>query len=46
VALALVACMPSDEGGGNGGTGGGDEPAGEAEEGCEDYEQYGDLSGR
>lgn len=42
LALALVACMPADEGdGGEGGEDGG----GEVAEGCEAYEQYGDLAG-
>ena len=41
LALALAACMPADEDD-NGGDGGG---GGTAEEGCEDYAEYGDLAG-
>lgn len=42
LAIALTACMPADEGGDDEGTGG---DGGAVAEGCEDYEQYGDLSG-
>ena len=41
LATTLAACMPADEEPSGGETDGG----GEVMEGCEDYEQYGDLSG-
>jgi len=43
LAFALAACMPEDEEPSGGG--GGETSGGEVAEGCEAYEQYGDLSG-
>jgi alpha-glucoside transport system substrate-binding protein len=45
LALSLAACMPDDEDEGSGGGSTTDDGGSEVAEGCEDYEQYGDLSG-